>query len=94
MKTTLKKQVNKVYSEKGLNGVHCFLKNNGIKYVQTVEEFGLHTSKTSNATKKDWLSESTPYNVFRFHYYSLGIKSKKTGYEYNRIRGTEITIAR
>ena len=91
-----KKEILKVYNENGLNGLYAYMRKNGIKYEKEIFEFGLDDCRNSCKNckyKKNWLNEKTDKNVFRFHYYSIGIKSRKTGYNYNIIRGIEITIS-
>ena len=81
-------EINLVYKEKGLNGVYALLRKNGVKYKVVVNEFGLNTNKQALKEKSEWINEGN----LRFHYYSLSVKSRKTGYTYNRIRGIEIVI--
>ena len=87
MKAKTKKQALKVYEERGLNALYRFLKKNNVSYKKKVEEFGLDGVATQKA-KSEWLKGGE----FRFHYFAIGIKSRKTGYSYNRIRGIEIQI--
>ena len=63
-------------------------RKNGVKYKVVVSEFGLNTNKQALVEKNKWINE----NDLRFHYHSLSVKSRKTGYVYNRIRGIEIVI--
>ena len=83
-----KEEIISVYKTKGLNGVYAFLRKNEVKYKVVVSEFGLNTNKKALIDKSDWINE----NDLRFHYHSLSVKSRKTGYTYNRIRGIEIVI--
>lgn len=87
-----KKQIMNVYNEHGLNGLYSFLRKNEIDYSTSIAEFGLNSSLKSKQEKNDWLEEKTEKGVFRFHYYSIGIKSRRSGYSYNIIRGIEITL--
>ena len=84
----VKKQVVEIYKAKGLTSVYSFLKKQGINFRKNVVEFGLHTNKQALMEKNEWINE----NDLRFHYYSISVKSRKTGYTYNRIRGIEIVI--
>ncbi len=94
MKTTVKNletvvnEINNVYSKKGLNGVYAFLRKNGVKYTTEVVEFGLATNKEANKIKNEWLKSGE----LRFHYANLQVRSAKTGWKYNRLRGIEIIL--
>ena len=93
MKTKVgKKQIMNVYKECGLKGLYSFLRKNEINYTTSVVEFGLDSSLKSKQEKNDWLEDKPEKGIFRFHYYSIGVKSRKNGYHYNIIRGIEITI--
>jgi hypothetical protein len=85
-------KLKEVYKNGSLNSVHGYLKKNKIPYEQIKVEFGLD-NKGNRKEKQEWLDE--PMNktgVFRTHLYSIGIKARKTGYGYNRLRGSEIKI--
>ena len=84
----LKKEIVKNYDEKGLNSVYAFLKRNSIKYKLDVNEFGLQTNKVACKDKYNWVDKSE----LKFHYYSKMVKSRKTGYYYNQLRGVEIIL--
>ena len=84
----IKKQVVEVYKAKGLKSVYSFLRKQGIAFHKNVVEFGLHTNKIANEEKRSWVNNQE----LRFHYYSIGIRSRHTGYGYNIIRGIEIVI--
>lgn len=86
--TKITKEIQKTYREKGLNSIYAFLKRNGINYKVAVVEFGLQTNSLAVREKSQWMENKD----LRFHYYSLGIKSRKTGFSYNRIRGIEIIL--
>ena len=94
MKTTEKNletvvnEINNVYSKKGLNGVYAFLRKNGVNYKTKVEYFGLATNKEAAKDKIEWLKSGE----LRFHYANLQVKSAKTGWKYNRLRGIEIIL--
>ena len=93
MKTKLNKNVLMfIHSEHGLNGLYAYLRKHGIKFDKSIIEFGLNSSKKANEAKENWLSETTDKNTFRFHYYSVSVKARKTGFNYNKIRGIEITF--
>ena len=94
MKTTEKNsenvvnEIKKVYEQKGLNGVYAFLRKNGVNYKTKVEYFGLATNKEAAKDKIEWLKSGE----LRFHYANLQVKSAKTGWKYNRLRGIEIIL--
>ena len=94
MKTTEKNletvvnEINNVYSKKGLNGVYAFFRKNGVNYKTKVEYFGLATNKEAAKDKIEWLKSGE----LRFHYANLQVKSAKTGWKYNRLRGIEIIL--
>lgn len=93
MKTrTNKKELVNVYNEKGLNGLYAFLRKHGINYTKEINEFGLNCSKKTYDKKKEWLNERTDKNTLRFHHYCINVKSRKTGYSYNKIRGIQLNI--
>ena len=89
---TSKKEMMSVYKERGLNGLYSFLRKKGINFTKNVIDFGLSGSTKVANEKKEWLEEKTDSKTIRFHYYSVGIKSRRTGYNYNIIRGIEITF--
>ena len=84
----VKKQVVEIYNAKGLKSVYSFLRKQGIKFRLNVVEFGLNTNQKACNEKQNWINNSK----LRFHYYSLGIRARYSGYSYNRIRGIEIVL--
>ena len=84
----IKKQIVDVYNAKGLKSVYSFLSKQGIKFQKNVVEFGLNTNSKAGKEKSNWINVSE----LRFHYYSLGIRARHSGYSYNRIRGIEIVL--
>lgn len=84
----IKNAIVEVYKAKGLKSVYSFLKKQGVKFSLNIVEFGLHTSLKAGKEKYNWINSSE----LRFHYYSLGIRARHSGYSYNRIRGIEIVI--
>lgn len=83
-------QVEKVYNIKGLNGVYAYLRKNSIKNQISVENFGLENKKTK-AEKKEFLAKKEK-NTLKFHYYSVGITSRKTHFMYYKLRAISIKI--
>ena len=78
MKKSSKKliqQIVEIRKEKGLNGLYSFLKKNDIPHEWEVYNFGLSGSKQAEQAKREFLA-AEPLN---FHYYSIGITSKKSG---------------
>ena len=92
MKNSIKKQVTEIAKEQGLNSVYAFLRSKGIKFEKEVFWFGLDANKKDQAEKAKFIAEKTPANEINLHYYSIGIKSRKTGYTYNRIRGIKLKL--
>ena len=90
-KSELLTQINSIYKEKGLNSAYGFLKRNNIEYKRTVHEFGLQNCKRAEKEKKDFIAEQEEY-TFKAHLFAIGIKSRKTGFSYNRIRAIEIKL--
>ena len=91
MKTLNKEQIksiNEVYTTKGLKGVYSFLKANGYSFRKDVVEFGLNTNKTANEEKSNFIN----HTQLQFHYYSRGVKCRKSGYGYNVIRGIKLQL--
>ncbi len=85
-------QLKEIYQKGNLNSVHGYLKRNKIQYTQDVVNFGLD-NKSNRSEKQQWLDESMRLTKsLRTHLYSIGIKSRKTGYGYNKLRGSEIKI--
>ena len=80
--------INAIYREKGLKGVYSALHEKGIDFKKEVIEFGLDTNKNANERKKLFIN----HDELKFHYYSKGVKSKKTGYNYNIIRGIKLNL--
>lgn len=85
------KKVNEVYKERGLKSVYSFLKANSIKYKRVVHEFGLKGTKYAETEKSNFIEKIEP-NTFKAHYYSVSVKSRKTGFSYNKIRAIEIIL--
>lgn len=92
MKKISKKELVKVHQNEGLNGLYAYLRRNGIEFEKSVKEFGLNGSKKSVTAKQNWLSEKTDNKTLRFHYYGIGVKARKTGFNYNILRGIEISL--
>ena len=84
----IKAKAIETYKESGLNKMYSFLKKNGIYFKKEVYEFGLDSNRQHCEDKKNWIN----VNELQFHYYSLGIKPRKTGYSYDRIRGIRIVL--
>lgn len=80
--------INQVYTESGLKGVYKALKNSGIEFRKEIIEFGLHTNAQALIDKREFIDHAK----LQFHYYSRGLKCRKTGYNYNVIRGIAIHI--
>ena len=70
------------------NSLMHIIKKNGLKYEIKDIEFGLHTSKSAQEAKSEFLSKC-PKNEFRAHRYSLAIKARN-GYTYNRLFARQI----
>lgn len=81
------KELREVHKNGNMNNVYGWLNRNGFKYKKHIVEFGLD-NKTNSDEKSEWLKGSD----LRFHLYSVLVRSKKTGWSYNRIRGVEIEI--
>lgn len=89
MKATLKqiKEMNAIYTEKGLNSVRGYIRRNSIDHECDVFEFGTET--LNHATDKDNFIKGAKSNrTLRFHYYSV-LRRAKNGYSFNIIRAIE-----
>ena len=82
--------IEKVYSEKGWNGVYWYARRNNIPFTVQVREFGLDSISTRDS-KAEWL-KNTSVNSFRAHAASRSVRKASTGWSYNIIRAREITI--
>lgn len=80
--------IHDVYMESGLKGVYKALKNAGIEFKKEIMEFGLNTNTQAGIEKCDFIYHSK----LQFHYYSRGVKCRKTGYSYNVMRGIKLVI--
>jgi len=80
-------ELREVYRNGNMNSVYGWLRRNGFNFKKHIVEFGLD-NKTNWNEKSEWLKESD----LRFHIYSILVRSRKTGWGYNRIRGVEIEI--
>ena len=88
MTTNTNINVNEVYAKSGLKGVYKTLNKSGIKFRKEIIEFGLNTNAQAIAAKCDFIDHAK----LQFHYYSRGVKCRKTGYGYNVIRGIKLVI--
>ena len=80
--------IHEVYVESGLKGVYKALRNAGIEFKKEIMEFGLNTNTQAGIDKCDFIDHAK----LQFHYYSRGVKCRKTGYSYNVIRGIKLVI--
>lgn len=82
------KEIVQIRNEKGLISLYAYFRRNLIAYRTEVLEFGLNTNKGARDAKKQFLSES-PLN---FHYHSVMVRSSRSGWSYNRLRGIKIVL--
>lgn len=75
------------YATKGLKGIYRYLRLSNINYIKQVVEFGLEGNRIAESEKSKFLEQP-----LCFHYYSVGIKSRRNSFTYNRLRGIKIIL--
>lgn len=86
-----KREMRKVYEDKGLNALYAYLDKNGIKYRIKTVEFGTAGSKKAVADRQAW-RDGEQESELRLYYCNRLVKARKNGYCYNIARGRLIVL--